>query len=94
VKTKTDKPFIMQSKPPQTVRSYQVNVYVQHEWTSNGLRFGSHQEAERYADDLSARWTQVESYDIQPSNDEPNAQMLRYGRYEKALDNIPPEGNA
>jgi hypothetical protein len=86
-KTPQGKPFIMQSKPPATVRSYQVNVYVDKEWVSNGLRFATETEAERYAADLSARWIKVESYDLQPSPDEPNAQMLRYGRYEKASDN-------
>jgi hypothetical protein len=85
--TPQGKPFIMQSKPPATVRSYQVNVYVDKEWVSNGLRFATETEAERYAADLSARWIKVESYDLQPSPDEPNAQMLRYGRYEKASDN-------
>lgn len=83
---KPNRPYIMQSKPPQPTRSFAVWVYVDKEWVSNGLRFATETEAGRYADDLSARWTKVESYDIQPSSDEPNAQMLRYGRFEKAKD--------
>ncbi len=86
------KPFIMQSKPPQTVRSYMVNVYVDHEWVSNGMRFANEDEAVRYAEDLSASWVKVEHYDVQPSNDQPNAQMLRFGKHEKAKDEQGPEG--
>jgi hypothetical protein len=93
-KTEKKKPYIIQTKPPQEGKSFQVWVYVEHEWVQNGLRFATEQEATRYADDLSARWTAVESYDIQPSTDEPNAQVIRYGKHEKALDNVPPEGSA
>ena len=81
-----NKPYIIQTKPPQTARSFQVNVYVDNEWVSNGLRFATPEEAERYADDLSARWSKVKGYDVQPSPDPANAQMLRYGRYEKKDD--------
>lgn len=86
------RPFIMQTKPPSPVRSYQVNVYVDNAWSSNGLRFTTEAEAERYAQDLSARWIKVASYDIQPSPDEPNASLLRYGQHVKADDPKDPAG--
>ena len=68
------------------VKSYKVYVEVDEEWVSNGLRFTTEAEALRYAEDLSARWTKVRAYDVQPSTETPNASMLRFGKHEKAAD--------
>lgn len=84
--TTPPKPLVLMPKPSLSVRSFKVYVYVDDEWVTNGLRFDNEQQAGRYADDLSARWVKVKSYDIQPSTEAPNAQMLRFGQYEKSQD--------
>lgn len=77
---------IIELRPGPPTKSYKVYVCVDNEWVTNGLRFSTEAEALRYAEDLSARWTKVSTYDVQPSSDEPNAQMLRFGKHAKIDD--------
>jgi len=42
------------------------------EWAGNAMRFATEAEAQRYADDLSARWFAVRQTRVVPSEDPVN----------------------
>ena len=56
--------------------SYRPMVYVQGEWAGNGLRFATYQEAEQSARDLMGRWTLVEDYRVDDSDDPVNYALV------------------
>jgi hypothetical protein len=56
--------------------SYRPMVYVQREWAGNGLRFATYQEAEQSARDLMGRWTLVEDYRVDDSDDPVNYALV------------------
>lgn len=43
-----------------------VKVYDEPNYTSNGIAFGSEEEADEYARDLALRWTAVEDWTVEP----------------------------
>ncbi len=56
------------------MKSYKVMVRArgETEYVSNMLRFTTEQQAERYGQDLAARWrTGMEDWRVEPSEDEP-----------------------
>ncbi len=52
-------------------RSFAAEVIADNsgKWAGNGLRFATRQQAERYAKDLSYRWTLVREWRVVPSTD-------------------------
>lgn len=46
----------------------EVKVYGENHWATNALRFDTPEEAEAYARDLYARWTQVQEARVVPSD--------------------------
>lgn len=55
------------------MRSFKVIVFVgEPSGAENAMRFAVLRDAERYASDLAARWTAVERYVIEESDDAPN----------------------
>lgn len=38
----------------------------------NGLRFATREQAQAWGEDLYSRWTGMESFEVQESEDEPN----------------------
>lgn len=46
------------------------------EWVGNALRFATKEEAEKYAMDLSMRWTAVRDWRVVPSKDKPDRPEL------------------
>lgn len=45
-------------------------------WYSNSLRFRTEAEARRWAADLYSRWTLTTDYGAEPSEDEPNYEIV------------------
>jgi len=43
-------------------------------WVGNRLRFATHEEAQKYGQDLKSRWSSVESLRVITSEDPVNAQ--------------------
>lgn len=41
-------------------------------WASNGLRFATKEAAIEYGQDLFMRWTAVQEWEVQESDEEPN----------------------
>jgi len=41
-------------------------------WVSNGLRFPTKEKALEYGQDLFMRWTAVQEWEVQESDEEPN----------------------
>lgn len=65
------------------VNSYKVEVTTYGDagkFASNGLRFVSVKDAERYGDDLFLRWTAVEDWRVAESEDAPNTAYDEDGR--------------
>lgn len=56
--------------------SYRPMVYVQGEWAGNGLRFATKEEAETSAYLLANRWTLVESFRVDESDDPVNYTLV------------------
>ena len=54
------------------IKSWKVDVLVDGEWTANGMRFATVQEASRYAADISSRWTAVRDIAVRPTTDAVN----------------------
>ena len=52
--------------------SYRPMVKVGNEWAGNGIRFATREEAESSAHDLAMRWTLVESFRADESDDPVN----------------------
>jgi len=59
---------------PKRSRSWKVAVKAKGEsgWAYNMMRYRSKESAEKAGADLYSRWMGMESYEIQPSDDEPN----------------------
>lgn len=55
-----------------TCLSYRPMVCVQGEWVGNGLRFATEEEARRSAVATACRWTLVDDYRTDQSNDPVN----------------------
>lgn len=55
-------------------KSYKVAVKTAGDvnWASNALRFATEYEAQLYGEDLFARWTAVNEWEVQESDEEPN----------------------
>ena len=50
------------------------------DWSFNGLRFKTEDEAKRYGADLFSRWTALDKYEIHISEDVPNYAADSQGR--------------
>ena len=62
--------------------SFMVGVKTQDSgttWTWNQMRFETKKEAEKYADQLHARWTSVQGWTIKESTDPVNAKFPHDG---------------
>jgi len=57
-------------------RSFKAEVFVQGNWSANGLRFGTEDEAKAYADDLYRRWTLCEGFRAAPCGDAPTHEWI------------------
>jgi hypothetical protein len=64
------------SKPGSDLmsKSYKVAVKTPGDvnWASNGLRFPTREAAAEYGQDLFMRWTSVQEWEVQESDEEPN----------------------
>ena len=56
--------------------SYRPMVYVQGEWAGNGLRFATREEAETSAYLLAQRWTLVDDWRADESDDPVNYALV------------------
>lgn len=69
------------------MKSFRPMVYVQGEWAGNALRFATEQEAVDSARDLMQRWTLVEDYRADPSED-----AVNYSYIDRKLVRLIPAG--
>ena len=66
-------------EPAKTARSYRVAVKIlrQDHPSYNGCRYETHEAAEAAAKNLYSRWTMMEGWEIEESEDEPNTDLAK-----------------
>jgi len=57
----------------EAAKSFKVEVHTRpDDWSSNGLRFATREEADAYGDELLSRWTMPDTYRVAVSADPVN----------------------